>query len=337
MADKSLEQALETQKTAAAQTKAIIQDVREQKAAAGAAPAVATPMDNASAEIAAQVQPIQQAVDFGDMFRKRQEENYAREKREDEAKINRQRLGHDIASLAASIGDMTRASEGAPVSPRDWQRIYDSLNAQEKANIDNYRIRMQKLRDDARQERMAAAQAKAKATADKQQQQYEWLMADIERNFKGDEAEKNRILQYILAQMNNQARVDAAKERSKGSGAKQKYISTMLGNTTFQFPDDKSFRNYILSVVEVLNKQDSYKNAKNGETYSATLLKDQTLSNDPFNYYNKNVVGILRNHWNELKPQAQKDITNSILGHGGVRGNAPQGDGGWSGDEDYDD
>jgi hypothetical protein len=287
------------------------------------------------AGIAAQMQPINQTIDFLNLYNQRQAAEYAKEKEQEQKRLSRERLGHDIASIAASIGDMTRASEGAPVSPRDWQRIYDNLTAQERANIDNYRVRMAKLHEDEKAARMAQAQAKAKAVGDAQKRQYEWLMADIERNWKGDEAEKNRILQLILKQMEGQSRVDAANARSNGT--KQKYINTMLGNTTFQFPDEKSFKNYILSVVDVLNKEGNYKNAEMGEAYKATLLKDQTLSNDPFGYYNKNVVGILRNHWDELTPQAQTDIINSILGHGGVQGNAIQGGGGWSGDEEYDD
>lgn len=288
------------------------------------------------AGIAAQMQPINQTVDFLNLYNQRQAAEYAKEKEQEQKRLSRERLGHDIASIAASIGDMTRASEGAPVSPRDWQRIYDNLTAQEKANIDNYRVRMAKLHEDEKAARMAQAQAKFKAVGDAQKRQYDIDKLLLELGWKGDEASKKRATDILLKMLEGQSRVDAANARTNST--KQKYINTMLGNTTFQFPDEKSFKNYILSVVDVLNKEGSYKNAEMGEAYKATLLKDQTLSNDPFGYYNKNVVGILRNHWDELTPQAQANIINSILGHGGVQGNAIQGGGGgWSGDEEYDD
>ena len=101
--------------------------------------------------------------DVLDLFRERQEREYKRDFEKEKRRLERARLGQGIAGLAATIGDMVRASEGAPVSQRDWQRIYDNLTAQEKANINNYQVRMAKLNDDIRQQRMAEAQMAAAA------------------------------------------------------------------------------------------------------------------------------------------------------------------------------
>lgn len=313
-------------------TKAQIAYNKAAEAAAqqAAEPVVAPPTGNPSKVSA----PVITNLTFEDRLRDRFEKEYAEEKRKEEERLKKTRLGYGISGIAASIGDMVRASEGAPVNPRDWQKIYDDLTAQEKANINNYQVRMAKLREDARADRKAAAAAAASAEATKQQRDYEVVKDYIERNFKGDQAEKDRMLKWLSETMKAESREKVANIKAKGNSRKSnQYTTTMLGDTSYQIPKGETFKNYVYSVLSVLDNDASY----NGSKKTVTITQDGTLETDPFGFYNKNIIDILRNNWDDLTPQAKKEIETSVYGHGGVKGNNAPG-GGWDGgDGDYDD
>jgi len=75
----------------------------------------------------------------------------------------RARVRTGVADLAALVGDVIRASQGAYVGERDWKDIYNNLDKQGKAAIDNYRVRMAHLQEqaDAEAEKLRAAAAAA--------------------------------------------------------------------------------------------------------------------------------------------------------------------------------
>ena len=224
------------------------------------------------AGIAAQMQPINQTVDFLNLYNQRQAAEYAREKEQEQKRLSRERLGHDIASIAASIGDMTRASEGAPVSPRDWQRIYDNLTAQERANIDNYRVRMAKLHEDEKAARMAQAQAQAKAVGDAQKRDNDWLMKQFELNWKGDEAKKNRILELMKLQS------------KESENSKYRQLQRDLEGIRQQ-GRESAYRSKLLAASDPLNY--------NGRVYYYPKGTFQKIAQD--------INGIIRKHGENLK------------------------------------
>lgn len=195
----------------------------------------ATNAAQADAAVAEQMQPINQTIDFLNLYNKRQAAELAREKEKETKRINLERLGHDIASIAASVGDMTRASEGAPVAPRDWQRTYDNLTAQERANIDNYRVRMAKLHEDEKNARMAQAQAQAKAIGEKQKQDYDLKKLMFELGWKGDQASYERAKDIFLKMLDSQSRANVANIYNEGKKAQydaklKAYTSTVPFN-----------------------------------------------------------------------------------------------------------
>lgn len=148
------------------------------------------------------------------------ESKRAQVERDKEAKrLQRERLGRGFAGLAATIGDMIRASEGAPVSPRDWQRIYDNLTAQEKANINSYQVRMAKLNDDLRNARLIKAKQEAAAAAAAQEHaQALQLLGIKEKGLNDRAAEKNRVYaEQQAANRKSRENIQNAKPQKKGN------------------------------------------------------------------------------------------------------------------------
>lgn len=167
---------------------------------------------------------------IGDMLRERQAMQAEAELRAKQRELDRKRNREGIAGLAATIGDMIKASEGAKVSPRDWQRIYDELTAQERANVNNYQVRMQKMRDDANAERLAAAQQAAKLAADREQREWEEKQLDKKLGFKRDEKEKDRNLRWLLGGDREYGRTGG-----RGGGGRRPSQTNIraFGDTTF--------------------------------------------------------------------------------------------------------
>lgn len=240
------------------------------------------------------------------------ESKRAQVERDKEAKrLQRERLGRGFAGLAATIGDMIRASEGAPVSPRDWQRIYDNLTAQEKANINSYQVRMAKLNDDLRNARLLKAKQEAAAAAAAQEHaQALQLLGIKEKGLNDRAAEKNRV--YA-----EQKAADRALKRDldKNKAEENKDTIVVLGSTPYTIKKGESMKNFIYSLVDILNKESNY--VTNGDASKVSLLDDQSLMTDPYSYYNRNVVNVLSEHWNNITPKAQKRIKDLALMYSG--------------------
>ena len=112
--------------------------------------------------------------------------------------LERQRARTGLADLAAGVGDMIKASNGAIVTPRDYQAMYDTLTAQQKVNYNNYLARMQAMKE--------AEKAKAKEAADRayqerlltEQRAYQEEQARKAQEFQAAESEKNRKHQEAM-------------------------------------------------------------------------------------------------------------------------------------------
>jgi hypothetical protein len=100
---------------------------------------------------------------FEEKLARRERERERMELEVQQKALERQRLRLGLADFAAGIGDMLKASGGAVVTPRDYQRMYDSLTAQHQKNFDGYLARMQALKEQER--------AKAKEAADRAYQE----------------------------------------------------------------------------------------------------------------------------------------------------------------------
>jgi hypothetical protein len=148
-----------------------------------------------------------------EMYYERQARQAEIDKEQEARRIARERLGHGIAGLAASIGDMVRASEGAPVSQRDWQRIYDNLNAQERANINNYQVRLAKLNEDARQERLIEAQRRAQQEAAAREQAIKLKIEQDKLDARAAEGAADRKSREGIADADRKSREQIARDK----------------------------------------------------------------------------------------------------------------------------
>lgn len=128
--------------------------------------------------------------------------------------LERRQARVGLADIAASIGEMIRASQGATVTSRDLRDMYNNLTAQQRANYDSYVARVQKMKEDAKavaRENAKRKQDRENALADKEaerqwqkailEKQHDWKVEDDETNrtWQEKEAEKNRKMQIQIA------------------------------------------------------------------------------------------------------------------------------------------
>lgn len=221
-----------------------------------------------------------------------------------------------FVGLAASIGDMIRASEGARVDPREWQNIYDNLTAQERANVDNYRVRMAKMHEDARQERLAAKAAAAAALEKQKDRDFKRAEREGQNDWQGDQNDKDRALKWWM-------HLDKMGQANSGGSKSNPYTRVMLGDTAYQIPKGDNFKNYAYSILQALKNDSSWKSGK--VDVPIEIINEQELNTDPWNFYNKNIVGVLRSNWSSLTPAAQDFIIKTTSGYGGsaVSGSKP--------------
>ena len=208
------------------------------------------------------------------------ESKRAQVERDKEAKrLQRERLGRGFAGLAATIGDMIRASEGAPVSPRDWQRIYDNLTAQEKANINSYQVRMAKLNDDLRNARLLKAKQQADAAAAAREHAEELQLLGIkEKGLNDRAAEKNRIYaEQKAADREARRKLQETKPQKKGNIVS---VSVFGKNYVIPFSSRAVAANNAISKLKHAGVSFGILNDIKGIDYQnvATMLAEQLLS-----------------------------------------------------------
>lgn len=136
-------------------------------------------------------------ITFEELQAQRDAEKERIDLRTRQRELERKQARIGLADIAASIGDMIRASQGANVSNRDLKEMYNSLTAQQQANYDAYVARTQKMKEDAK----AAAARQRERNEDKAYQSKE---AEKNRNWQAGEAEKNRLFQAEEAEKNRQ-------------------------------------------------------------------------------------------------------------------------------------
>ena len=71
--------------------------------------------------------------------------------------LERQKARAGLAELAAGIGDIIKASGGALVEKREFDKVYNSLTEQQKTNFNNYLARMQALKEQEKAKQKEAA------------------------------------------------------------------------------------------------------------------------------------------------------------------------------------
>lgn len=128
------------------------------------------------------------------------EEKLARKERERERidlltqqkALQRQQARLGLADLAAGIGDMIKASNGAIVTPRDYQAMYNSLTEQQKTNYNNYLARMQALKEQEKAKQKEAADRAYQERLLAEQRAYQEEQARKAQEFQASENQKNR-------------------------------------------------------------------------------------------------------------------------------------------------
>ena len=254
-----------------------------------------------------------------ELYFERQARQAEIDREREQRRIQGERLGRGIGDLAATIGDMVRASEGAPVSQRDWQRIYDNLTAQEKANVNNYQVRMAKLRQEVLAER-ARQQAAAAAAAEKAaERQHDWQKLNANLTFKGKEGALERQLKWDIANLKDKKDRYYYYLRWGQGGANDKsktHTLILLGDKAMMVPKSQTFTNAFNAIKEILTKESNYlETAKdeNGKFPKVSLLQSvPELETDPQAYYNRNIQAILSENWNDLTPTAKAAIEKKL-------------------------
>ena len=135
--------------------------------------------------------------------------------------LERQRARTGLADLAAGVGDMIKASNGAIVTPRDYQAMYDTLTAQQKVNYNNYLARIQAMKE--------AEKAKAKEAADRIRQ--ETLLKE-QRKYQEEMQAKQWAHDEDVLEQKLQNKLKEIRERGK---EKRKEIDTRYKNQQDRF------------------------------------------------------------------------------------------------------
>lgn len=224
--------------------------------------------------------------------RERQERKEAIDLENRNKAIERARLRTGAAGLAALVGDIIRASEGAKVEPRNMKDIYDNLTAQEKANIDNYRVRMQKIKEEALAEKLAGQQAAAKA-ADRAAQERIAAMQEAGRNKRWKDKLENDLAKAALEQG---AEVPTTTSKSYDMPR------IRLEGKDYSFRP-QTYKSIVRNIYAVIK-----------ETTNLGI-KDSVVGIDRDNELLVRVPEFLRNNFNSLKESQKKDIR-AILGVG---------------------
>lgn len=139
------------------------------------------------------------------------------EKERERKRIEGESLGRSIGDFANVIGDMIQGWNGAPVTPRDVQKKYDSLTEQQQKAYDNYFARMDALRKQIEEKEKAdkAARDKWKLEQYKAQTQDALLDKKLQTQLKINE--NNKATEKAIADIRASAATNAAAIRSNNN------------------------------------------------------------------------------------------------------------------------
>lgn len=178
-------------------------------------------------------------ITFEELQAQRDAEKERIDLRTRQRELERKQARIGLADIAASIGDMIRASQGANVSNRDLKEMYNSLTAQQQANYDAYVARTQKMKEDAK----AAAARQRERNEDKAYQSKE---ADKNRIWKADEEEKNRLFQAEQAEKN---RLFQEEQAEKNRQSQERIASNKL-NAELKKLDNQIGREKVNKIIQ---------------------------------------------------------------------------------------
>lgn len=162
-----------------------------------------------------------------------QEEEQNRER--EEKRAQRQLAARSLSDLGQSFVDMIKASEGAIVSPRSVEQQYNALDDRQRQLTDNYRARMDALRQGYLDRTKAREDADAKREADKYA-----LQANLA--FKANEGRLNRDMKERVARNRYSGKVDDKYYLDFGGGLTKSYT----GNTKEGMNKFASIYTYLL-------------------------------------------------------------------------------------------
>lgn len=235
--------------------------------------------------------------------------------------LERRQARVGLADIAASIGEMIRASQGATVTSRDLRDMYNSLTAQQRANYDSYVARVQKMKEDAKavaRENAKRRQDRENALADKEAErqwqdtilgkQHDWKVADDEANRKwqSEEADKNRAMQLRIALGKNA--VEMAKlNRQYGQENMNKVVQNggiYWKGSLYGTGGSGGNKTLIDSIYGILrDDKTSYQPQGNNDDSNQQLLTGMQQG-QTFNQYIQSVIEEVKGDVPEMKQQA---------------------------------
>lgn len=218
--------------------------------------------------------------------------------------LQRQQARLGLADLAAGIGDMIKASNGAIVTPRDYQAMYNSLTEQQKTNYNNYLARMQALKE---QEKAKQKEAADRAYQEKQiAEQRAWQEAQTaeQRAWQEEQNKKNRDWQNANREDEQAHQLEVLGVKMSGADVNKvaKGESVFIGNTPYPSSD---------SIALALYTKMNGAKYKNGKTIKLLPLPEN-LTDTGMIPIRLNVQNALDN-FNDFPDELQNEIK-AILG-----------------------
>lgn len=136
------------------------------------------------------------------------------EKEREIKRIDRQRFAKSLGDLGGVIGDIIKAHNGAVVLPRDVQKQYDSLSAQQKQIIDNYWAKMDGLRREQEAKDAAAAQAEREAEKEAARLKQAKEIEEIKEEGRNNRAAEDIGFRRWKTEQDNVAKLKIAQEKA---------------------------------------------------------------------------------------------------------------------------
>lgn len=151
------------------------------------------------------------AADFDARLTRMLMEDERKEREKQEKRIQRQQMAQSLTDLGAVFGDVIKASGGALVTPRDMQARYDQLDNKQKMVYDNYRARMDVLRQQALARAKGDRDAAGRAKQREEEMEQRRLLAELQEGGRNQRAKEAAAAKVKVAQEQARARVTVKK------------------------------------------------------------------------------------------------------------------------------
>lgn len=211
------------------------------------------------------------------------EEKLARKEREKERidlltqqkALQRQQARLGLADLAAGIGDMIKASNGAIVTPRDYQAMYNSLTEQQKTNYNNYLARMQALKEQEKAKQKEAAEQARQERLLKEQRLYNEQLQQRQWAHDEDVLEQKHKNKIAEIKARGQEKLKEIDERYKNQIDKFNNAGAIVFDGT-DYTFDKARNNNVIS--QLLPIVSNYFTEENGYISAIAGIEDSVMS-----------------------------------------------------------